>query len=216
MALPPTLDRRTTLKWIAAAGALPLLHAGPLGAAGRSVSAGSVAPEGYGTDPNLLKEYHPGELWPLTLDEPARRVSAKLCDIIIPADARSPSASSVHVVDFIDEWISAPYPHYREDRKLILFGFDWLEQEARRRNDKGFLDLGPDEYHAICDDICYAAKVPRKLTQAAKFFARYRDLTAGGFYTTPEGTRDLGYIGNVPLAKFEGPPPELLKRLGLD
>ncbi|MSU04882.1 MAG: gluconate 2-dehydrogenase subunit 3 family protein, partial [Pedosphaera sp.] len=27
--------------------------------------------------------------------------------------------------------------------------------------------------------------------------------------------KDLGYIGNVPLAKFDGPPPEVLKHMGL-
>jgi hypothetical protein len=47
------------------------------------------------------------------------------------------------------------------------------------------------------------------------FFIRYRALTAGGFYTTPVGFRDLQYVGNVPMAAFEGPTPEILKRLGL-
>jgi hypothetical protein len=27
--------------------------------------------------------------------------------------------------------------------------------------------------------------------------------------------RDLGYVGNVPLARFEGPPADLVERLGL-
>src|SRR5205814_8086851 len=50
---------------------------------------------------------------------------------------------------------------------------------------------------------------------AARSFALYRDLTAGGFHSTPVGRKDLGYIGNVPLARFDGPPPELLKKLNL-
>jgi hypothetical protein len=29
------------------------------------------------------------------------------------------------------------------------------------------------------------------------------------------GRRDLGYIGNVPLPRFDGPPAELLRKLGL-
>jgi len=28
--------------------------------------------------------------------------------------------------------------------------------------------------------------------------------------------KDLGYVGNVPLARFEGPPPELVRKLGLE
>ena len=44
---------------------------------------------------------------------------------------------------------------------------------------------------------------------------RYRALTAGGFYTTPVGTRDLKYVGNVAMTTFDGPPPEVLKKLDL-
>ena len=27
--------------------------------------------------------------------------------------------------------------------------------------------------------------------------------------------KDVGYVGNVALEKFEGPPPEVLQKLGL-
>jgi hypothetical protein len=50
---------------------------------------------------------------------------------------------------------------------------------------------------------------------AARFFALFRDLTAGGFYTTPVGRNDLSYVGNVPLTRFDGPDAELLRKLGL-
>jgi hypothetical protein len=40
-------------------------------------------------------------------------------------------------------------------------------------------------------------------------------LTAGAFYTTPEGTRDLGFVGNMALSRFDGPPLEVLKKAGL-
>jgi len=42
-----------------------------------------------------------------------------------------------------------------------------------------------------------------------------RNLTASGFYTTPVGWKDIGYVGNMALNKFDGPPPEVLKYLGL-
>jgi hypothetical protein len=28
--------------------------------------------------------------------------------------------------------------------------------------------------------------------------------------------RDLGYVGNVALARFDGPPPEVLRKVGLE
>jgi hypothetical protein len=47
------------------------------------------------------------------------------------------------------------------------------------------------------------------------FFKRFRHLAAGGYYTTPQGMRELGYVGNTPSATFDGPTPEALKHLGL-
>ena len=169
----------------------------------------------YGTDPKLLETYHPGDLWPLTFTQAQRQLATILCDVIIPADATSPSASAVGVVDFIDEWISAPYPMQRADRKTVLEGLAWFDAEALRRFSKSMVASSPEQLHNICDDICYLPKAKPDLVEAAKFFARYRDLTAGGFYTTPQGREDLRYVGNVPSPRFEGPPIEVLKKVGL-
>jgi hypothetical protein len=208
------VDRRTAIKWMltAAAGAValgrPSLAAPPTAAA---VPSG----KGYGTDPDLTKDYKPGDLWPLTFSEARRRSAAALCAAIIPADEDSPNAASVGVQDFIDEWISAPYPDQQRDRPVILDGLAWIDGEAQRRFAKGFADLDEKQTSAICDDLCHAPDAKQDFVEAAKFFARFRDLTAGGFYTTPVGMKDLKYIGNVPLAEFKGPPPEVLKKLGL-
>ena len=204
------MDRRTSLQWVLAASA-----AWPLLARAAAPGKAAAAVHGYGTDPDLLKVYHPGQFWPLTLTMAQRRLARVLADIIIPADERSPSASSVGVVDFIDEWVSAPYPACREDRPMVLDGLGWLDAEAARRFRQGFAQLDSSGQHRICDDICDAARAAPQRRKAARFFARFRDLTAAGFYTTAVGRKDLGYIGNVPLARFDGPPPELLKKLKL-
>jgi len=204
------MDRRTTIKWVLAAGAaFPLFER----RAARADSA--LTGRGYGTDPNLLAVYRPGELWPLTLTAAQRRLAGILADIIVPADAHSPSASAVGVVEFIDEWVSAPYPAHQRDRNIVLDGFTWLDAEAGRRFGKGFSDLASAPQHGICDDICDESRATTDRAAAAHFFALYRDLTAGGFYSTPAGRKDLNFIGNVPLARFEGPPPALLKAMGL-
>jgi hypothetical protein len=204
------VDRRTSIKWVLAAGAAwPALRIAGLPAAAAADASG------YGTDPQLLKIYHPGELWPLTLSAPQRALAAALSDLIIPADAHSPSASAVGVVDFIDEWVSAPYPDSLQDRPLVLEGFNWLDVQARRRGGQGFAQLDARAQQTICDGIRSSAGTPANLAKAARFFARYRDLTAGAFYSTPAGRKDLGYIGNVPLQHFDGAPPDLLRKLKL-
>ena len=209
------MDRRTTIKWMLTAAAA----ASPLGewAFARVPQGTARVPteKGYGTDPKLIDPYKPGELWPLTLDAKQRRTATALSDLIIPADDTSPSASAVGVIDFLDEWISAPYEKNRKDRQVILDGFEWLDKESARRFSHAFAALDEGQQKAICNDLCYVAKAKPQFSVPAKFFARYRDLTAGGFYTTPVGRKDLQYVGNVPLKSFDGPPREALKKVGL-
>lgn len=209
------MDRRTTIKWmLAAAATVPSLQSL---AYSPQALARDVAPDqaGYGTDPALTKEWKPGGPWPLTLGVAGRLTSTALCDLIIPADDRSPSASSVGVVDFIDEWISAPYPQQRADRAIVLPGLEWIEAESQKRFGKAFAAATDAERSKIADDICFPGRAASQFEAAAKFFAKFRDLTAGGFYTTPIGMKDIGYTGNVPLTRFDGPPIEALKKAGL-
>jgi hypothetical protein len=209
------MDRRDAIKWMMTAVASASLLDRDVFAA-TADAAKARAGVGYGTDPDLTKTYQPGELWPLTFTDAQRATAAALCDVIIPADAKGPSASSVRVPEFIDEWISAPYgdPH-TNDKRTIIDGLAWLDRESQKRFNQAFVKLDASQKNKICDDICYAPNAKPEFRTAAQFFRRYRDLTAGGYYTTPEGMRDIGYTGNVALDKYEGPPPEVLKKLGL-
>jgi hypothetical protein len=204
------IDRRVAIKWMLAASATTLLPR-------RRVFAGEAAPaaRGYGTDPVVNRIYRPGDLWPLTFTPHQRRTATALCDLIIPADSASPAASKVGVPDFIDEWVSAPYPRQQHDRKIVLDGFAWLDAESQRRFGRDFASAYPNQSDAIARDICFVDKAAPEFRDAAIFFALYRDLTTGGFYTTPQGSKDIGYVGNVPLDEFEGPPRDLLQRMGL-
>lgn len=201
------MDRREAIKWIAtASAALSLLDA-------RSFGKGIA--KGYGTDPNLMESYKTGDLWPLTFTKDQHRLVSVLCDVILPADEKSPSASELKVPDFLDEWISAPYPKQRADRELILRGLDWLQAESKRRFGKEFADLSAAQHSQICDDISSVQRAASGMEPGAKFFAKFRDLAIGGFYSTPAGFRDIQYLGNIPLTKFDGPPPEVLAYLKL-
>ncbi len=202
---PIRLSRRQAIQWISAAAAtVSALDA-------RSFGHTSL-PSRIGSDPNLLNPVVP---WPRTLTPEQLRTVAALCDTILPADDRSPAASAIGVPDFIDEWISAPYEEQQADRKRILEGLEWLDKESVARFNKPFAELDEPQRQHICDDIRSPAKARREHLQAAAFFAKFRNLTTGAFYTTPEGMKDLQYIGNVPLATFDGPPREVLAHLKL-
>lgn len=209
-------DRRTAIKWMLTAAGFMAARPHRVPGADTSAEAATPSGRGYGTDPDLMREYQYGDYWPLTLSDEQRRLAAVLCALIIPADEVSPSAADLHVHDFIDEWISAPYPEQQADRARILEGFAWIDAEARRRFGRIFVELDAAQRTAIVDDICWRETAQPQYREAAAFFARYRELTAGGFYTTPEGMRDIGYTGNVPLTTYDGPSPEVIARLGLD
>ena len=206
------LDRRLAIKWmLAATAAAALAERQMFGAP----SAATPATKGYGTDPLLNKEYTPGDFWPLTMTEHQRKTAAALCALIIPAEGSIPSAADLKVHDFIDEWISSPYPDQQGDREIVLGGLAWIDLEAGKRFGKDFAQLDHPQMSAIADDLCHASDARPEHKEGAKFFAKFRDLTASGFFTTPEGMKDIGYVGNIPLPEFKGPPPEVLAKLGL-
>ncbi|MCX6953054.1 MAG: gluconate 2-dehydrogenase subunit 3 family protein [Verrucomicrobia bacterium] len=207
---PTRMDRRSAIKWmLTAAASVAIIDR----AASAAESATPAA--GYGTDPDLIKTYKPGDVWALSFNDKQRRAATALCDAIIPADDKSPAASKLGVPDFIDEWISAPYPGHSNDKTTVLDGLAWIDAESQKRYGNDFADLVLRQKNAICDDICSFGKAKPEFKKAAQFFRKFRDLTAGGFYSTPEGMKDIGYVGNVATATFEGPTPEALKHLGL-
>lgn len=203
------MNRRQAIKWMAAASAA-------LSIADPRVFAAPKLLKGYGTDPKVMDTYKPGDVWPLTFSVDQRRLVAALCDVIIPADDKSPAASEVHVPEFIDEWISAPYPIQQGHRKMILEGLTWLQKECKKRFKKGFADLSGGQKKKICDEICHIPKATPSRKKAAQFFEQFRDLITSAFYTSPQGMKDIQYVGNVASTKWDGPPPEVLAYLKLE
>ncbi len=166
---------------------------------------------GIGTDPNLLKKEIP---WPLVLTADEMKIVTALGDIIVPADEHGPAASAVGVPDFINEWVSAPYEAQQADLEVIRKGLAWIDGEAQKRFGKGFASAAAEQQTAIVEDMVKDGTDAKK--KANNFFRTFRDRVAGGYYSTPEGWKAIGYVGNVPLAEFPGPPPEVLKHLGLE
>jgi hypothetical protein len=211
------IDRRQALKWIGAAAAAAAIF--PHASAQDKLPRPAItAPGGQriGTDPVLNKNYVPGDLWPLTLTPKQRKAAASLTDLILPPNNPGDKLpSQLGVQEFIDEWISSPYDETLNDRPVITEGLDWLDAEAQRRFQKDFADLAEPQKCAIADDICGKTPVKKEFKSAQNFFGRFRYLAASGYYTTPQGWKDVGYVGNVPTVNFDGPTPEALKHLGL-
>ena len=205
-ALPPLrLDRRTALVWIGAVAAA--IGGGEYFGLGGEPK--PITGPGYGRDPNLTD---PAQYWPRTLTAEQLATIGALCDFILPAEGPAPSATALAVHEFIDEWVSAPYPDQAADRLLFLDGLDWLNRDARRRaNAASFTVAAPKVRQAILGDLADGTSSGKMAPKG--FYARIRRLTIGAYYTTEAGFKDIGYIGNVAMDSYPGPSAEVLAAL---
>ena len=82
-----------------------------------------------------------------------------------------------------------PLRRQEADHALISRGLAWIGAEARREFGQEFAALTDEQHRQVCGPSCYAPAAPAAFAEAARLFARFRDLTALGFYTTPAGTK---------------------------
>jgi len=216
------VDRRTTIKWLAATMAaasagctagqrsvgeeIPPQPAGPLLGVAEAIDGVTI-----GTDPDLMNPLIP---WTRTMTEAQLDVATRLCDLILPADDRSPAASALGVPDFIDEWVSAPYAAQQRDREQILPGLEWLERQSLASYGDSFTRVSADQARDLLDRIAWPQKLAPGLEEQGRFFDRFRSVAVGAYYTTAVGMEDIGYLGNVPISgDYPGPSEEALAHL---
>ena len=133
-----------------------------------------------------------------------------ICDIILPADSTSGSASQAGVPAFI-EFIAKDMPYQQTP---LRGGLMWIDNQAMKRFGKKFVACTATERIQIVDDIAYPEQAKAAVKQGVSFFNLMRDLTMTGFYTSEMGIQDLGYMGNQPNT-WLGVPEEVLKQYGL-
>ena len=134
-----------------------------------------------------------------------------LSDLILPADDRSGSATAAGVPEFMD-FIMIDMP----TRQVAMRGgLAWLDLECQRRFDRTFTGASAAQRTEVLDALATYGELGAGLTHGQAFFRAFRDLTASGFWTSKMGMTDLGYMGNTVVAKWDGCPPEQLKKLGL-
>lgn len=133
-----------------------------------------------------------------------------LADLIIPADADSPSASQVDVPAFI-EFIVKDMADLQDPMRGGLL---WLDSHTRHLHEDVFINISSEQKIGILDSIAYPNTASPDLGEGVSFFALVRELTASGYFTTREGVEYLGYVGNRPNV-WEGVPSDVLARYGL-
>jgi hypothetical protein len=123
-----------------------------------------------------------------------------LSEMIIPADEHSGGAAKAHVSFYMDVVVAHSERQEQDAWRSALRGVD---EEARRRFGKSFLDCAPESRDRMMAD--WAAKESNPQTERERFFVKLKSLTTTGYYTTEVGLlEELGYKGNTAIGEFKG------------
>jgi gluconate 2-dehydrogenase gamma chain len=146
-----------------------------------------------------------------TFDDHQWETVKVLCDLIIPADERSGSATQAGVPEFLDDWIA-----YRTEqdgnenlKAQIMGGMMWLDRECNDKFQKDFAKCSEEQQKQLLDRIAYPKKAAKADLAWVKFFSEFRSLTVGGFFSSKAGVADLPYTGNTAVAHWKGCDPKV-------
>lgn len=139
-----------------------------------------------------------------------------LADYVLPADDRGPSASEAGVpafIDFVmtDELLGDP----RGRQTTMRGGLAWLDAQCRRAYGQPFTGCSDAQRRQILDRIAYPDSATPADAAGVAFFNRFRDYTAAGYFSSPQGVEDLAYLGNVAVGQWAGCPAEVHRHIGL-
>jgi gluconate 2-dehydrogenase gamma chain len=153
----------------------------------------------------------PGVYRRKVIDEKQWRTVRVLCDLIIPADERSGSATQAGVPEFIDDWLDFRTKEDGNDlfAAQVLGGVMWVDQESVSLFGKDFASATVAQQKQVLDRVAWPAKAAAEDMRWVTWFNRFRDLTASGFFSSKMGVADLPYLGNKAVAEWKGCDPQV-------
>jgi len=195
------LDRRAILR---------LMTAMPAGALFSVTERATAAPQEMTA--SFASQEAPAPYQPKIFNPSEWKTVHVLCDLIIPADQRSVSATAAGVPEFIDDWLG-----FKRGNLLstIRGALTWLDLECNRLFGNDFTDSTTSQRKQILDRVAYPKKAAPEDASAVAFFNHFRDLAVNGFFTSEIGIGDLPYLGNQPQSEWRGCPTSVLTQLGL-
>jgi hypothetical protein len=143
-----------------------------------------------------------------TFDDHQWQTIHVLCDLIIPADDKSGSATQAGVPEFIDDWIAfrAENDGNLDLTAKIFGGLMWLDRQAQPST---FVSLSTADQKKILDRIAYPGKAAVEDHPFVPFFNEMRTLTTEGFFSSKMGVQYLPYLGNVAVEEWKGCDPKV-------
>jgi gluconate 2-dehydrogenase gamma chain len=131
-----------------------------------------------------------------------------LCDLIIP---RSVGGGAPQFIDLL-------CANNQELQTIYTGGIAWLDSQMNRRNSSNFVESKPEQQTAMLDLIAFRRNSTPDLAPGILFFDWVRKMSADAYYTSAAGMKELGFMGNKGMAKFQVPVEAIdyaVKRSGL-
>ena len=197
-----TLSRRSVFHILGTAPAAAALSTGAAFAHQHEHAPAAAEPKLVLTGPDYKRR---------TFDDHQWKTVGVLCNLIIPADDRSGSATDAGVPEFLDDWIAYRVEQdNNEDLKAQIFGgLMWLDRESNSKFQKDFADTSADQQKQLLDRVAYPKRAAKEDHAWVRFFGQFRALTVGGFFSSKVGVKDLPYLGNVAVAEWKGCDPKV-------
>ncbi len=131
-------------------------------------------------------------------------------DTILPVTATSPGAKDAHIGQFMKTIVTDCYNE--DDQKTFTDGIGKLNDASKKKYDKSFMELAPNEKHDLLVMLDTEAKDyngKRKDKDPHHYFSLMKQLTVWGYFTSEAGaTKALRYLpvpgrydGDVPYKK---------------
>ena len=128
-------------------------------------------------------------------------------ETILPATASSPGAKEAKIGEFMKTIVTDCYEE--KDQKVFATAVDKINDAAKKKYSKGFLELAADEKHDLLVDLDKEAKEYGKTKKEGDpnhYFSQVKQLTLWGYFTSePGATKALRYVA-VP-GRYEGCVP---------
>ncbi len=133
---------------------------------------------------------HPVDPWPI--------LEATL-EHMLPGEPESPGAAEIHALDYLRFVVADPRID-AEERAFILQGSGWLDDLARQRTNKRFIELGFDEKETLLRQITRSAAGENWVSTLLSYLLEaLLTAPAYGGNTDGIGWRWLEYVPGFPL-----------------
>jgi len=125
-------------------------------------------------------------------------------ETILPTTASSPGAKAAKIGEFMKNIVTDCYEE--KDQKVFATAVDKINDAAKKKYSKGFMELDATQKHDLLVDLDKEAKEyskTKKQDDPNHYFSQVKQLTLWGYFTSePGATKALRYVA-VP-GKFEG------------